>query len=74
MPSDNVNSRRTQFAALRRWKGADDPTVYRARVALQEETFVSAIQRALRSALPITPELHARVLALLVTGNSQAGR
>ena len=31
MPSNDVNSRRAQLAALRRWKGADDPAVYRAR-------------------------------------------
>jgi hypothetical protein len=74
MPSNDVNSRRAQLAALRRWKGADDPAVYRARVALQEETFVSAIERALRSAPPITPALHARVLALLAAVGRRAGR
>jgi hypothetical protein len=61
----NVNSRRAQLAALYRWKDANDPVVHGARIALQEETFVSAIERALRAAPPITPALRARVLALL---------
>lgn len=69
----NVNSRRAQLAALYRWKDADDPAVHGARIALQEETFVSAIERALRAAPPITPTLRARVLALLAAGGAGVG-
>lgn len=65
MPTNDVNSRRAQLAALHRWKSSRDPALREARLALQEETFVAAIQRALRTAPPITPKLRARVLTLL---------
>lgn len=68
LSSNSVNSRRAQLAALYRWKGADAPAVRAARIALQEETFASAIERALRSAPPITPGLRARLAALLAEG------
>lgn len=67
MLSNNVNSRRAQLAALHRWKDATDPALRGARIALQEEVFVAAIERALKAAPPITPPLRARVVAMLFT-------
>lgn len=63
--SNNVNSRRAQLAALHRWKDVNDPALHGARIALREETFVAALERALRAAPPVTPKLRARVAALL---------
>ena len=65
MVSNKVNSRRAQLAALHRWKDVTDPALEDVRRALQEETFIAAIERAVRAAPPITPKLRARVLALL---------
>lgn len=68
MSTNRVNSCRGQLAALHRWKDATDPALHHARVALQEETFVAAVERALRAAPPMTPKLRARVVALLSLG------
>lgn len=74
MSTNRVNSRRGHLAALHRWKDATDPALHDARVALQEETFVAAIERALRAAPPITPTLRARVVALLSAGGAGVGQ
>lgn len=74
VPNNKVNFHRGQLAALHRWKDATDPALRVARIALQEETFVAAIERALKSAPPITPTLRARVVALLPAGGAGVGQ
>lgn len=74
MSKNNINSRRARLAALYRWKGASDPALREARNALQEETFVAAVQKALRAAPPITPKLRARVVALLAAAGKRGVR
>lgn len=74
MSTNRVNSCRGQLAALHRWKDATDPALHHARVALQEETFVAAVERALRAAPPMTSKLRARVVALLSAGGAGVGQ
>ncbi len=72
--SNNINSRRARLAALHRWKDASDPALREARIALQEETFVAAVERALRTGPPITPKLRTRVVALLAAAGKRVSR
>lgn len=74
MLSANVNTSRARVAALSRWKETSDPALRSARIALQEETFVAAIERALKAAPPITPTLSARVIALLARLGAGVGQ
>ena len=74
MSKNNINCRRARLAALYRWKDASDPALREARNALQEETFVAAVQKALRAAPPITPKLRARVVALLAAAGKRGVR
>lgn len=74
MSNNNINSGRARLAALYRWKDASDPAIREARNALQEETFVATVQRALRAAPPMTPKLRARVVALLAAAGNRGSR
>lgn len=63
-----VRAHRARVAALTRHRDHADPELAEARERLHEEVFVAAVERALRSALPIRPEIRDRVLLLLAAG------
>lgn len=62
---------RARVAALTRYRDASDPDLIEARELLYEEAFVAAVERALRTAPPIRPELRDRVMGLLSAGASE---
>jgi hypothetical protein len=61
----NYPTHRARVAVLTRYRDADDPELATARVQMHEERFVAAVERALASAPPITPQVRDRVIALL---------
>ncbi|MCU1697341.1 MAG: PhiRv1 phage protein [Mycobacterium sp.] len=65
MPSANVLAPRGRLGALTRFRDATDPELALARVQMGEEKFVAAVERALKSAPPVTPEVRDRVRDLL---------
>jgi hypothetical protein len=64
----NVNARRARVAALARFRDSADPDLAEARLRLDEERFVAAVERALNVAPPLRPEVRDRILVLLTAG------
>ena len=64
----NVNARRARVAALARFRDSADPDLAEARLRLDEERFVAAVERALNIAPPLRPEVRDRILLLLTAG------
>jgi hypothetical protein len=65
-----ARAHRARVAALSRYRDAADPELVEARARLHEEAFLAAVERALRTAPPIRPELRDRVMDLLSAGVS----
>ena len=63
----NVNARRARVAALARFRDSADPDLAEARLRLDEERFVAAVERALNRA-PLRPEVRDRIVVLLTAG------
>jgi len=70
MQYTNVNVKRGNLGALKRFRPADDPEIAIAYAELAEEKFVAAVERALAAAPPIRPEVRDRVIALLGTATA----
>lgn len=68
MPCTNVNSLRARVAALARFRDSADPDLAEARLRLDEERFVAAVERALNDAPPLRPEVRDRIVVLLTAG------
>ena len=64
----NVNTRRARVAALARFRDSADPDLAEARLRLDEERFVAAVERALNDAPPLRPEVRDRIVVLLTAG------
>lgn len=67
MIHSNVAAIRGTVGSLKKYRSDDDSAIAAAYVALAEEKFVAAVERALAAAPPIRPEVRDRVIALLST-------
>lgn len=65
MPTDIFYRERARYGALRRSRQPNDAELLNAQHTMQAEALVEAINRAMKKAPPMTPELRERVIALL---------
>lgn len=63
--SSRARVQRARVAALTRHRDPSDPELKKARFVLREEALVSAVERAVASAPPMTKSIRDRVMALL---------
>ncbi|MGY4650480.1 hypothetical protein [Mycobacterium sp. URHB0021] len=62
----SLASARSRFGILKRHYGEDHPKTLSAKEALDDERLMTAVQRALAAAPPLTDEVRQRILGMLM--------